>query len=328
MLSKFITRINSIPARSAEWANRVGPAAMFGYDHGIRSSSSLLHHFFQSPRDCDYYAELTFHKEAPVECPPESVMMFPVLECGAMATGSESPSSEEWWKTCSEAATELTEKGYIPISVGGDGSATSCMIEGYKRLYPTEEVVVIHFSASPSLSSSTAPLRSLLEKNLLKGVVSVGNRCVSASDRKARKDFQTFYMDMHAIYSKGLFCIRDIRNDYPVFISINADVLDPACAPGVQNPIAGGLQTRELLHILHGIRGPKVVGIDLHGYDPALDVYRKDDVGLSQLALSKVLKEAVLKAYTISTTTEEEGIERVKMLQRQGTISKNPYPEY
>lgn len=332
MFSKFLSRISAIPARSSEWSSRVGPVALFGYDHGVRSSHSLLQHFYSSPRDCDFYAELTLHDEAPIECPPESVMFLPVLKCGSLCEepshGDDEATSQDWLRACSETSVELTEKGYIPVSVGGDGSATRSMVEGYKKLFPNEDVVVIHFSANPTIGMPASPLATLLEKKLLKGVVSVGNRCVSAADRRARREHQTFYMDMHAIYSKGLFCIRDIRNDYPVLISINVDVLDPSCVPGVKDPVAGGLSTRELLHIISGIRGPKVIGVDVHGYDPDADIYRKDSVGLSHIAISKVLKETVLKAYTISTTTEEEGIERVKMMQRQGTLSKNPYPEY
>lgn len=330
MFSKFLSRVGGLPARSREWASRVGPVAVFGYDRGIRSSEKLLNHFYSSPRDCDYYAELTFHDNAPISCPPESVMFFPTLKCGSMLGCSEADciTDSDWFHACSETAAELTEKGYIPISVGGDGSATSAMVEGYKRLFPLEDIIVIHFSAKPRLAEPTEPLYTLLEKKQLKGLISVGNRCVSSGDRKTRKEFQVLYMDMHAIYSKGLFCIRDIRNDYPVLISINADVLDPAHAPGVADPIAGGLSTRELLHIISGIRGPKVIGVDLHGYDSDLDVSRHDSVGLSQIALSKVLKEVILKTYTISTVTEEEGIERIKTMQRQGTLSKNPYPEY
>lgn len=337
MFTKFLSRISGLPARSSEWASRVGPIALVGYDKGIPGSSEkLLDCFYKSPLDCDFYAELTLHDDAPIECPPESVMFLPVLKCGSMISsvldngrGNCVPSDTDWECACSQTSAELTEKGYIPVSVGGDGSATLSMIEGYKRLFPSEDIVLIHFSAKPSVGRLNDPIRMLLEKKLLKGVVSIGNRCVTAVDRKVRKDYQVFYMDMHAIFSKGLFCIRDIRNDYSVFVSINADVLDPSCAPGVIDPIAGGLSARELLHILSGIRGPKVIGADVFGFHPELDIYRKDNVtGLSQITLSKVVKETILKAYTISTTTEEEGIERIKMMQRQGTLSKNPYPEY
>ncbi|KEG11195.1 arginase [Trypanosoma grayi] len=331
MFTKFLARVKAVAPRGSDWANRLGPVAVFGYEAGAPRSSSVLDYFYRSPRDCDYYAELSFHEKGPIECPPETVMFMPVLKCGHMleeAVGAPSPTSDDWYPATLEATTELIEKGYIPASVGGDGSATLPMVEAYKRLFPSDDVVVIHFSARPLVSDPRAPLRVLLDKGLLKGIVSVGNRLVTSDDRKIRKHHKMFYMDMHAIYSKGLFCIRDIRNDYPVFISIDASVMDPAFAPAVESPVAGGLSTRELLHVMNGIRGPKVVGLDIHGYVPDLDVYRKDGVGLTQIALTKVLKEAILKSYSISTQTEEEGIARVQMLQRQGAISENPYPDH
>ncbi|EKG01393.1 agmatinase, putative [Trypanosoma cruzi] len=331
MFARFLTGVKAVAPRGGDWANRLGPVAAFGYEAGASKSSMLFDYFTQSPVDCDHYAELSFHDSGPIECPPETVMFMPVLNCGHMlerASVNPTPTSDDWYMAALEATTELLEKGYIPASVGGDGSATLPMVEAYKRLFPSEDVVVIHFSAQPLVGNPRAPLRVLLDKGLLKGIVSVGNRLVTSEDRKIRKHHKMFYMDMHAIYSKGLFCIRDIRNDYPVFISIDANVMDPAFAPAVTCPVAGGLSTRELLHVMNGIRGPKVVGLDVHGYFPDVDVCRKDGVGLTQIALAKVLKEAILKAYSISTQTEEEGMARVQMLQRQGTVSENPYPDH
>ncbi|CAJ1024866.1 Arginase family, putative [Leishmania lindenbergi] len=332
MFTKFLSRVRALPPRSGDWANKLGPVALMGYSGGAHmSSTKLLNHFYESPRDCDMYAELTFHEPGPVECPPETVIFLPVIQCGEMLNDTNEPSDvtkDDWYVALTEATTELLEKGYVPVSAGGDGSATLAMIEAYKRLFQSSEVVLIHFSSKPSLERAEQPIRVLLEKDLLKGVVEIGNRCVSSCDRKIRKQNKIMYMDIQAIYAKGLFCIRDIRNDYPVFLSIDADVLDPAFAPAVQSPVSGGLSTRDLLHIMAGIRGPKVAGIDIHGYHPTLDVCRGDGLGLTQMALAKVLKESIVKAYTISTQTAEEGLERVRMLQRQGTLSDNPYPDH
>ncbi|CBZ27141.1 agmatinase-like protein [Leishmania mexicana MHOM/GT/2001/U1103] len=332
MFAKFLSRVKALPPRSGDWANKLGPVALMGCSGGAHmSSTKLLNHFYTSPRDCDMYAELTFHEPGPVECPPETVIFFPVIQCGEMLDDKSEPSKatkDDWYLAMTEATTELLEKGYVPVSAGGDGSATLAMVEAYKRLFRSSEVVLIHCSARPALEKAEQPIRVLLEKDLLKGVVEIGNRCVSSGDRKVRKQHKVMYMDMQAIYAKGLFCIRDIRNDYPVFLSIDADVLDPAFAPAVQSPVPGGLSTRDLLHIMTGIRGPKVAGIDIHGYHPSLDMCRSDGVGLTQMALTKVLKESIVKAYTISTQTAEEGLERVRLMQRQGTLSDNPYPDY
>lgn len=338
MFAKCISKIKALPPRTSDWVNRAGPVAVFGYGAGcVSSAGKALSHFYSASRDCDFYAELRFHDEAPIECPPESVLFMPVLKCGEMlptegtaaAAAAPGPSRDDWYLGATEIATELLEKGYIPVSVGGDGSATLAMVESYKRLNPTDDVVLLHFSARPTVGDPKSPVRVLLEKGLVKGIVGIGNRCVNSEDRKIRKQYKMFYMDMHAIFAKGLFCIRDVRNDFPVFISINADVLDPAFAPAVADPVPGGLSTRELLHIVSGIRGPNVIGADIHGYRPELDIVRgTDGLGLTQMAMAKLIKETILKTYVISTQTEEQGLERIKMMQRDGTLAPNPYPDH
>lgn len=53
-----------------------------------------------------------------------------------------------------------------------------------------------------------------------------------------------------------------------VYLSIDLDCLDPAYAPGVANPQPGGLSTRQLFDILHGLDGLKVVAADVVEYSP------------------------------------------------------------
>jgi len=57
--------------------------------------------------------------------------------------------------------------------------------------------------------------------------------------------------------------IRDRIGDAPLYVSIDIDVLDPAHAPGTGTPEAGGLTSRELLGILRGLRGARLVGADI-----------------------------------------------------------------
>jgi agmatinase len=57
----------------------------------------------------------------------------------------------------------------------------------------------------------------------------------------------------------------------PVYVSIDIDVLDPGTAPGTGTPEAGGLTSRELLGILRGLRGQRLVGADIVEVSPAYD---------------------------------------------------------
>lgn len=65
--------------------------------------------------------------------------------------------------------------------------------------------------------------------------------------------------------------IRDRVGDAPVYVSIDIDVLDPAHAPGTGTPEAGGLTSRELLAILRGLAGVRLVGADVVEVAPAYD---------------------------------------------------------
>jgi agmatinase len=59
--------------------------------------------------------------------------------------------------------------------------------------------------------------------------------------------------------------------DNPLYLSIDIDVLDPAHAPGTGTPEAGGLTSRELLGILRGLAGLRLVGADVVEVAPAYD---------------------------------------------------------
>ncbi|KAK2595594.1 hypothetical protein QQS21_006706 [Conoideocrella luteorostrata] len=54
----------------------------------------------------------------------------------------------------------------------------------------------------------------------------------------------------------------------PVYLSMDIDVLDPACAPGTGTPKPGGWATRELIRILRGIEGLNFVGADFVEVSP------------------------------------------------------------
>lgn len=65
--------------------------------------------------------------------------------------------------------------------------------------------------------------------------------------------------------------IRERVGDNPLYLSIDIDVLDPAHAPGTGTPEAGGLTSRELLGILRGLAGLRLVGADVVEVAPAYD---------------------------------------------------------
>jgi arginase family enzyme len=55
------------------------------------------------------------------------------------------------------------------------------------------------------------------------------------------------------------------------FLSFDLDVVDPAFAPGVQTPEAGGPTARDILRLLRSLRGLRLVGADAVEMNPNYD---------------------------------------------------------
>ncbi len=92
-------------------------------------------------------------------------------------------------------------------------------------------------------------------------------------DEDAELGFRTVTaMDVERIGIDGVAAaIRERVADRPVYASIDIDVLDPAHAPGTGTPEAGGLTSREMLGILRGLAGTRLVGADVVEVSPAYD---------------------------------------------------------
>jgi arginase family enzyme len=71
----------------------------------------------------------------------------------------------------------------------------------------------------------------------------------------------------------------------PVYVTIDMDGFDPACAPGVSHPEAGGLASRDVLAILQSLGGP-VVGADIVELNPG-----RDPLGITAALCAKLVKE-------------------------------------
>jgi agmatinase len=95
-----------------------------------------------------------------------------------------------------------------------------------------------------------------------------------------------------------LFTIRGIDScaeavcSYPVYISVDLDVIDPSEFPGTGTPEAGGVSFKDLLDALLCLRGLNVVGFDICELSPHYDVS-----GISTALACKILREMLIAYY-------------------------------
>ena len=65
--------------------------------------------------------------------------------------------------------------------------------------------------------------------------------------------------------------IKKRVGDNPLYLSIDIDVLDPAYAPGTGTPEIAGMSTREMVHVIRGLSGMKLISADVVEVSPAYD---------------------------------------------------------
>ncbi|UCG90562.1 MAG: arginase family protein [Candidatus Heimdallarchaeota archaeon] len=77
------------------------------------------------------------------------------------------------------------------------------------------------------------------------------------------------------LFNFGIEIAQNLRNkNIRIHVSVDLDILDPSFAPGVGNPVAGGISTRELMRLLTGIFqgiNTQIISWDIVEYNPLYD---------------------------------------------------------
>jgi len=186
----------------------------------------------------------------------------------------------------SEAATEAARDGVVPIFLGGDHMVTFPLMTGLAAVLGP--INILHFDAHPDLYddfggdplSHASPFARIMEKGLAKRLVQVGVRTMNGHCREQVARFGVEVVEMRDFAPN-----RVPIPDEPLYISIDMDALDPAFAPGVSHHEPGGLSVRDILSVLHRLRGP-VVGADIVEYNPVRDIN-----GMTAVVAAKLVKE-------------------------------------
>jgi len=172
--------------------------------------------------------------------------------------------------------TELVAKQRQLFILGGEHSITY----GTYTSFPKETGYIVfdaHYDLRDEFAdiklSHASYLRRIIEERGSENILHVGARAFVQEELEflTENKIKTI-SDREVRDGKGPQLIKDYVSTFDtIYSSFDLDVLDPAFAPGVGNPEAEGITSRELFDMIRSLKETKVTGVDIVELNPYHD---------------------------------------------------------
>ena len=185
----------------------------------------------------------------------------------------------------------ILEANKLPCMIGGEHLVTLGAIEAVVEKYP--DLRIIHFDAHTDLRDEYLG-EKLSHASVIRRVHDlVGDGKIHQFGIRSGERDEFYWAKEHTNLNKYSFkglqeAIEECQN-YPVYFTIDLDVLDPSVFPGTGTPEAGGVSFMELLEAIITVSKLNVVAMDINELSP---IY--DQSGASTALACKILRELIL----------------------------------
>jgi agmatinase len=175
--------------------------------------------------------------------------------------------------------------GSFLLSIGGDHSVTIPLARAFAAAHSRFGMVLL--DAHPDLfdtydgskTSHACPMRRALETGALepRHLLILGTRSYHPAELAFMKEAGVRFVPARELVRMGMEAAvelaRRLLDGLPaVYLTLDIDVADPACAPGTGAPVAGGLSSRQLLDLTRGLlEALPVRAMDVVEVAPPLD---------------------------------------------------------
>ena len=204
------------------------------------------------------------------------------LDCGNAVRGEEDYGT--YAARVQAYAAQLLGASCQLIVLGGDHGVTIPVLDALEVL--GERVHIVHVDAHLDWREEvggvrrgySSPLRWASEKPWVAGMTQIGLRSTGSARRgevEAARAYGAHLFTANEVHARGMDpVIATIPDDVPLYITIDADGLDPTVMPGVMAPAPGGLHFEQVAPLLATLgHRQRVVGLDIveiaPGYDAA-----------------------------------------------------------
>jgi len=193
---------------------------------------------------------------------------------------------------------DVLSAGKMPVAVGGEHTITLGVLKGLGSI--AKKTAIVSFDAHLDLRreyqgltlSHTTFMRLVNEEVKPAKIFEVGTRAVCREEldyaKKAGVEFITSLQLRREEPEKTIQNLKEKLAPYDsVYLSVDMDVLDPAFAPAVQNPEAGGIDTNMLIDVLCALCDKRVIGFDV------LEIAPVYDQGISAVVAARIMFEVL-----------------------------------
>jgi len=177
------------------------------------------------------------------------------------------------------------------LMVGGEHLVSYPTIHACLEQYP--DLRVVHFDAHTDLRDSFLG-EDMSHATVLKKVADElgDNRLFQFGIRSGSKEEFEYAKTHQYIEIAGVSTLPSILNQlegYPIYITLDVDVLDPSIMSGTGTPEAGGITYKELLQALLQLKDQHIVGADIVELAPDYDAS-----GVSTATTCTLIRELLL----------------------------------
>ena len=195
----------------------------------------------------------------------------------------------------SERTAEILDDGKLPFMLGGEHLVTLGAFREVQKRY--KDVHLIQFDAHADLRDDYLGVKLshacvMRRCHDLIGDGRIHQFGIRSGDRSEFDFARAGHTDFHPLSLEGVEAVVEAleKQQVPVYLTIDLDVLDPAVFPGTGTPEAGGVSFNELRKALMTICSRlNIVGLDVTELAPTLDAS-----GVSTAVAGKLVREPLL----------------------------------
>jgi agmatinase len=177
---------------------------------------------------------------------------------------------------------EIVTAKKLPITIGGDHSITTIILQAVNEALDGDKVSLIYFDAHPDFVSSTRNYYGSVITDSshyidFKKSVLIGTRAAEQEELLNASKRGLEIVTPLDILEVGInHVVRKIISNCKsnkVYLSIDLDCMDPGVAPGVSVPTPGGLFPLDLIYMIKKItENLQVIGMDIVELSPDYDL--------------------------------------------------------